>query len=204
MGAGEGGKETRWPAWLHPLLRTAFFVRCELHGGSHRNECNMYCLDCAGGALCPTCVALHHRQHRAIQIRRSSYHDVIRVAEIQRHLDVAGVQTYVINGARVVFLNERRQPRPGKGVANICRSCGRGLLGPFDFCSLGCKLARTTSGDTDVHRKLAASPPPNSYLQDHELIRIECIAPGTPPPTAINERVAKRRKGTPRRAPMGV
>ncbi|KAJ6830583.1 uncharacterized protein M6B38_352965 [Iris pallida] len=212
MGAGAAEEnDSRWPPWLKPLLKTDFFVQCKHHADSHKSECNMYCLDCANGAMCSLCLA-HHRDHRAIQIRRSSYHDVIRVSEIQKVLDITGVQTYIINSARVVFINERPQPRPGKGVTNTCQVCERSLLDSFRFCSLGCKIAGTEGVNNKKKKPAspatpAASDSEGSYSStSHGSAKsnlIQSFSPSTPPPTAINYRSAKRRKGIPHRAPFG-
>lgn len=159
------------PPWLESLLSASFFSVCHIHGDAARSECNMYCLDCNSPAFCFYCRSSRHKDHSVIQvgpqfwfsvdcvvhsvkyahlwsfhavsvqIRRSSYHDVVRVAEIQRVLDISGVQTYVINSARVLFLNERPQPKSNKAVSHICEICGRSLLDTFRFCSLGCKVS---------------------------------------------------------------
>ncbi|XP_062226585.1 protein RGF1 INDUCIBLE TRANSCRIPTION FACTOR 1-like [Phragmites australis] len=221
MGGGEcdGAENQRWPPWLKPLLATSFFGQCKLHADAHKSECNMYCLDCVNGALCSQCLS-YHRDHHAIQIRRSSYHDVIRVSEIQKVLDITGVQTYIINSARVVFLNERPQPRPGKGVTNTCEVCERSLLDTFRFCSLGCKIVGT-SGDYRIRKKhasikkkkrphkgaVAASDSEDSSTSvsggsDKSSV-VQSFTPSTPPATANSYRTGKRRKGVPHRSPFG-
>ncbi|KAJ8499727.1 hypothetical protein OPV22_010279 [Ensete ventricosum] len=219
MGGGgmveeEGG---RWPPWLRPLLSTNFFVQCKYHADYHRNECNMYCLDCMGGALCSLCLD-RHCGHHPIQIRRSSYHDVIRVSEIQKVLDLTGVQTYIINSARVVFLNERPQPRPRKGVTNNCEVCDRSLLDSFRFCSLGCKMAGTAADrkrknkilhETMKIKSTTESDTDESYTstsRGSEKSNVtQSFTPSTPSPspTAASLSSAKRRKGIPHRAPFG-
>ncbi|XP_055821231.1 uncharacterized protein LOC129889804, partial [Solanum dulcamara] len=208
---GDGGpdeEENNWPAWLKALLKERFFVQCKLHIDSHKSECNMYCLDCINGPLCSLCLS-HHKHHIAIQIRRSSYHDVIRVNEIQKYLDISLVQTYIINSAKVVFLNERPQPRPGKGVTNTCQVCERSLLDSFKFCSLGCKVIGTSKDFVKKPSRLkaVASDSDDSYSSNNHgryaINKVQSFIPSTPPPTSINYKTAKRRKGIPHRAPMG-
>uniref|UniRef100_A0A1J3D594 PLATZ transcription factor family protein n=1 Tax=Noccaea caerulescens TaxID=107243 RepID=A0A1J3D594_NOCCA len=205
MGAGgpEEEEENRWPPWLKPLLKEVFFSQCSFHGHSPKSECNMYCLDCTNGSLCSLCLA-HHKDHRTVQIRRSSYHDVIRVNEIQKHVDISSIQTYVINSAKVVFLNERPQPKPGKGVTNTCDVCFRGLVDDcFSFCSLGCKVAGT-SRNFEKRGKDTPMEPENSSNSsgvDNDISNLQSSIPSTPefPPGSFRKR---RRKGIPYRSPL--
>ncbi|MCO5552773.1 hypothetical protein L7F22_006290 [Adiantum nelumboides] len=150
-------KRETGPPWLVPLLNTNFFSSCSKHGDINKNECNQYCLDCMGEALCLSCLSIH-KNHHVVQIRRSSYHDVIRVSEIQKAIDLSGIQSYIINSARVVFLNGRPQLRQGKGVTNNCEICDRSLMDGFLFCSLGCKL----TGIRQRHPEMTFLMPPKS------------------------------------------
>ncbi|XP_042402062.1 uncharacterized protein LOC121992017 isoform X1 [Zingiber officinale] len=142
-----------------------------------------------------------------MQIRRSSYHDVIRVSEIQKVLDISGVQTYIINSARIVFLNERPQPRPGKGVNNTCEVCDRSLLDSFRFCSLGCKIAstgtRTSKKNSPLRRQTTApvSESEDSFASSSRgSVRMQRSTPSASPPATG----ARRRKGIPQRAPFST
>ncbi|KAL8112671.1 hypothetical protein AgCh_020111 [Apium graveolens] len=211
---GPDVEDNKWPPWLKPLLEDKFFDECKLHSGSHKNECNFFCLDCHfDPPLCSLCLPLH-KDHPVIQIRRSSYHDVIRVGEIQKYLDLTSIQTYVINSSKVVFLNKRPQLRPGKGVTNTCKVCDRGLLDNFHFCSIGCKIAGTSNFFVKNHFKTLAWDVGESYYSsggssnEHGQQRSNIgngkgFSPSTPLTTTVNFKTSNRRKGIPRRAPTG-
>ncbi|XP_022753787.1 uncharacterized protein At3g50808-like [Durio zibethinus] len=187
------------PPWLESLLSAAFFTICPRHKDTPRNECNMYCLDCMNDPFCFYCRSSRHKDHLVIQIRRSSYHDVVRLAEIKKVLDISEVQTYVINSARVLFLNERPQPKTSsssssKGSSHLCEICSRSLLDPFRFCSLGCKVKGITA------RRLASKEEEEEEEELCEESPQEMYRPGTPNTTRSNSR---RREGIPHRAPFG-
>ncbi|CAN8312763.1 unnamed protein product [Cochlearia groenlandica] len=195
------------PTWLIPMLQGKYFVPCSLHVGSNKNECNLFCLDCAENAFCSYCLVKQHKHHRVVQIRRSSYHNVVRVNEIQKYIEISCVQTYVINSAKILFLNARPQPRIGKGVTNTCRVCCRSLLDSFRFCSLGCKLGGMKRGDQNLTFSLKGKHVREDFQGGSESdeattpnkMRDESgfsFSPGTSP---INK---SRRKGVPHRAPF--
>ncbi|KAL8135900.1 protein RGF1 INDUCIBLE TRANSCRIPTION FACTOR 1-like isoform X2 [Apium graveolens] len=211
------------PPWLEQLLHTSFFWVCNTHGDAARSECNMFCLDCGGDAFCFYCRSSNHKDHQVIQIRRSSYHDVVRVSEVQRAIDISGVQTYVINSARVMFLNERPQPKSAgsKGVSHLCEICGRSLLDPFRFCSLGCKLVGikrngnasfslesknevVVRGDQGIsNRRVVMNP--SSSSTDHQIQQgSEELRAGSEQATFphMSPPPGRRRKGIPHRAPF--
>ncbi|KAL0897477.1 hypothetical protein Bca101_081438 [Brassica carinata] len=188
------------PKWLEALLRTKFFNICARHPETPRNECNMFCLSCQNAPFCIYCRSSLHIDHPILQIRRSSYHDVVRVSEIEKVLDIREVQTYVINSARVLFINERPQPKNSshgsvssttKTISYFCETCCRTLLDPFRFCSLGCKKCQVEGmrkNKEDEEERLRKE----RQQETHK---------GTHPPTHSTSN-SRRRKGIPHRAPF--
>eukprot|EP00250_Pteridium_aquilinum_P007158 c16939_g1_i1 orf=433-1338(-) len=137
------------PAWLEGLLSEKFFSPCGSHSTYKKNERNIYCLDCSL-AICQHCLPYHPHPHRLLQVRRYVYHDVIRMQDIQKLVDCALVQPYIINSAKVVFLNQRPQPRPSKGQGNMCETCERSLQDSYKYCSVACKVEAVVKQGKDL------------------------------------------------------
>nr|XP_043634869.1 protein RGF1 INDUCIBLE TRANSCRIPTION FACTOR 1 [Erigeron canadensis] len=126
------------PAWLEGLMGESFFGICGIHEHKRKNEKNIFCLDCCQ-SFCPHCLPSHH-SHPILQVRRYVYQDVVRLDDLEKLIDCSFVQSYTINSAKVIFLNQRAQTRSCKGPANSCLTCDRILQEPFHFCSLSCKV----------------------------------------------------------------
>ncbi|KAF8059710.1 hypothetical protein HT031_005118 [Scenedesmus sp. PABB004] len=153
-GAAGGAEEADW---LHAMLATTFFAPCAAHRDAKKNEATFFCADCGAAPtpLCCHCIGAH-AGHRIIQIRRYVYCDVVRGCDISPHLDVSGVQTYIINQAKVMFLNQRPQSKmAAPGAPDGCVSCGRTLREGCTYCCLACKVDALVAAG-----RLAPSPPP--------------------------------------------
>ncbi|WJX68851.1 hypothetical protein P8452_53184 [Trifolium repens] len=88
--------------WMKKLLAiTTFFTTCEVHTNDPKNERNMFCIDCINNPYCGSCIKSHHKDHNVIQIRRSSYDEVVKTTDIYKLVDILGIQTYVINSSSV-------------------------------------------------------------------------------------------------------
>ncbi|KAL3510378.1 hypothetical protein ACH5RR_029779 [Cinchona calisaya] len=136
----------RRPEWLNTLLRSKFFGSCADHHDLRKNEKNIFCIDCNIG-LCKHCMASSsHCLHQWFQICKYVYHDVVRLQDIQKHIDCSKIQTYKINGEKAIHLNPRPQSKDikipkSKGGAT-CDACGRHIQDlPNNFCSIACKVA---------------------------------------------------------------
>ncbi|RWV80049.1 hypothetical protein GW17_00058730 [Ensete ventricosum] len=134
-------------------------------------------------------------------------------------LEVTGVQTYIINSARVVFLNERPQPRPGKGgvtnTSDVCFLIGCRLVCVSfrlsrnvvsnRFAGMLVQIAGTGNDRSDKksatkNEMAAASDSEESYTGSTHVT--QSFSPSTRPPAVRSYRSSKRRKGIPHRAPF--
>ncbi|OWM85706.1 hypothetical protein CDL15_Pgr029129 [Punica granatum] len=152
--AGEGrscdGGGTR-PGWLEGVMgpERGFFEGCRHHSDRRKNEKNIFCLRCCL-SLCPHCLPAHPS------------HPLL--------------QPYTINGAKVIFLNERPQSRSStnnKGSANICFNCDRILQEPFHFCSLQCKVDHLAYQGEDLSNILRRFDESDFSISQFEGLRMD-------------------------------
>lgn len=126
--------------WIHHMLKCEFFSTCPRHRDHKKAEATYFCTDCCCRPLCGHCTT-QHIGHRMIQIRRYVYCDVVRATDMSPHVDISGIQTYIINQAKVMFLNQRPQSKMSRpGASDACTICARTLREGCSYCSLACKI----------------------------------------------------------------
>ncbi|PAN49269.1 hypothetical protein PAHAL_9G437900 [Panicum hallii] len=146
--------EEERPEWLNVLLSTNFWEPCMEHAAENRAEKCMFCLHCYN-VFCPHCT--HDMPgHRLLKIRRYVYRSVVLAKDmLDLKIDVSRIQTYIINGQKVVHLrpmNRSKLFRPQPGTPR-CLTCDCWLrTWPNLFCSLTCE------GELDVSQDDFSGP----------------------------------------------
>ncbi|XP_052622356.1 uncharacterized protein LOC128127721 [Lactuca sativa] len=97
--------QTQVPPWVLVMINIQY-NGCMIHSNAKDNKLDRFCIDC-GASFCNKCSSNHHG-HKSIKIRRYVYHDVINRPDAQKHFDCSGIQGYVTNRAKVLFLKQRR------------------------------------------------------------------------------------------------
>ncbi|CAN6324986.1 unnamed protein product [Urochloa humidicola] len=134
-------EEEEKPEWFNVLLHTNFWELCAEHANENRAEKCMFCLYCYN-VSCPHCT--HNEPgHRLLKIRRYVYRSVVLGKDMQDlNIDVSRIQSYIINGQKVVHLrpmNRSKLFRPQAGTPR-CLTCDCWLRTyPNLFCSLTCE-----------------------------------------------------------------
>lgn len=208
--------------WISCLLQTKFFAPCSLHCGMKKNESTYYCTTCVNfcGGICQHCLP-EHLGHDLIQIRRYVYCDVVRALDMAPYVDTSGVQTYIINQAKVIFLNHRPQSKFMKaGSPDSCRTCSRSLREGCAFCSLACKVqflfsqncplrggTLMCSSKLDAFKhpfsfvKQTASPMPSSSIRSSDSELTFCRKSSISSEYTGRECYSRRKQALPRRSP---
>lgn len=139
-----------YPEWLDALTVTSFFGPCPCHEGYHATDrlvqqtfLNMQ----SSRPVCSMCVVENCLPDECLmRVRRCTYRDVIKVADVAHLVDVSKIQPYIINGEPVLFLKPRPQAKQMRVTSpsvwgSACGSCRRTLMDcGMSYCSLRCKL----------------------------------------------------------------
>ncbi|KAF8044740.1 hypothetical protein N665_7131s0001 [Sinapis alba] len=129
------------------LLSLEYFGMCMNHKNLHKNEKNVFCIECNVEICRHCCNTEAHVLHHRLQICKYVYQDVLRLLDIQHYFDCSEIQTYKINGERAIHLNSRPQAkdaRPSTKSRNgaSCLTCKRYIQDrPNQFCSISCKIS---------------------------------------------------------------
>lgn len=187
------------PEWMGSFLKHEYFSECSQHNHKSKNgERNLFCVNCEKGPFCDIDRRGEHLEHVIVQVRKASHTDAVRVSDLEKlGVSYDSIQTYSINGAKIVFLPSRPQAKPTKSAAGYCGVCNRSLQDPAKFCSLSCR--ELYSGKMEHLPKLRPGSP-STVLRIVPLAESPTESESEEGPSVPLRR--NKRKATPHRAPF--
>ncbi|KAI3696306.1 hypothetical protein L1987_79318 [Smallanthus sonchifolius] len=122
-------------------------------------------------------------------LQRYVYNDVIKRPDFQKHFDCSGIQGYVTNKNKVLFLKRRNDNLQVKEQQQNmkdprCNICNQSLI-DASYCSIQCKVFAITTENTEGTTTLEVNELHNANEEP-----------------ALTPSKNKRRKGFPYRAPL--
>ncbi|KAK9060085.1 hypothetical protein SSX86_020789 [Deinandra increscens subsp. villosa] len=173
------------PQWVKVMIDIMQYQDCKIHSNAKDNKLDRFCIDCVG-SFCNQCSS-DHQGHEHIKIRRYVYNDVIKRPDFQKHFDCSGIQGYVTNKNKVLFLKRRKdtqqvKEQPQNTKDHRCNICNQTLIDAY-YCSIQCKVFAITE------------------LTEGAKVNANGLHNANKEPTLTPSR-NNRRKGFPCRAPM--
>ncbi|KAH9663337.1 hypothetical protein KPL70_019652 [Citrus sinensis] len=128
-------------SWLQDFIQAKFYVPCQCSPKFTTN----FCCECKGLPFCEDCKnnTHTHDDHNVLRVCKASRQTATTVLMIKKLLDVSDIQTYSINGQRIVYISQRQsnEKHNPKVIGRKCEICGwSNLSSSVKFCSVECKV----------------------------------------------------------------
>lgn len=177
-------------SWLQDFIQAKFYVPCQCSPKFTTN----FCCECKGLPFCEDCKNnTHiHDHHNVLRVCKASRQTATTVLMIKKLLDVSDIQTYSINGQRIVYISQRQsnEKHNPKVIGKKCETCRwANLSSSVKFCSIECKVDWASKQE----KSLSCIKQKNSSTQKP---LEECYVA---PPDSFRKRP---RKGCPIRSPL--
>nr|XP_043620872.1 protein RGF1 INDUCIBLE TRANSCRIPTION FACTOR 1-like [Erigeron canadensis] len=178
------------PPWVLVMIKIMQYKDCPIHTN---DKLDRFCINCIG-SFCNECSS-KHQGHKHIKIRRYIYQNVINRPDFQKHFDCSGIQGYVTNKNKVLFLRVRDNIQVKEQQNNSYRSCiicNQTLIDAI-YCSIQCKVSdmkKVNAEKISVDNNITEIKVEEE--SDHDVHNA----------TEISPKERKPRKGIPNRAPL--
>lgn len=133
-------------AWLHIIVQTRFFTKCQVHPDVKKSGCNNFCLRCQGPAVCNKCMCMAHVGHPMLMMKMVSRQMAVGTKNLKNLVpdlvldDVA--QEFKFNHNDHIFLTTTKYKDGEVMKGHESTFCHTACRTKTKYCSINCKLAR--------------------------------------------------------------